>query len=80
MALAMFSTAMRRNPAATCSGAGSSPVAAPISAPRAAKPRSTAASSSGASAPGPKTLGKKAGTIRPSMRFASVTVSGPPRR
>ncbi len=44
----------------------------------AANPRVTAATSSGASPPGPKTRGKCSGCNRPSRTCASVTVSGPP--
>ncbi len=75
-ALAMLSTAISRNPAATSSGARPSP----ISSASRAKPARTAAASSGSSPWGPKTEGKCAGWIRPSITLASVTVSGPSRR
>ena len=61
-------------------GAGASPVAAPTSRANAANAPVVALASSGSSAFGPNTRGKWSGSIRPSSRFASVTVSGPPRR
>ena len=80
MAFAMFSMAMRRKPSATSSGLRSSPVASWISFARSANLRRTTSASSAASPLGPKTLGKKSGTTRPSMTLQSVTASGPPRR
>ena len=76
----MLATAMSRKPAATSSGAGVVPVAAPISAASAANPAATIPASSGWLPSAPNTCGKCAGWIRPSMTLASVTVSGPPAR
>ena len=59
---------------------GVSPVAAPTSRANAANAARVALASSGSSALRPNTRGKNSGWMRPSSRFASVTVSGPPRR
>ena len=89
MALAMLATATRRKPSATARGScvapearesSGPPVAASMSAARAANFSATTAASSGASPSGPNRLGKWRGWILPTMTLASVTVSGPPRR
>ena len=79
-ALAIAPTATSMNPSATVSGESRRPLARSMSSASAANfPRTT--SPSRASSPrGPNTFGKNAGWILPSITFASVTVSGPPRR
>lgn len=79
-AFAMLATAICRKPSATCSGVRSSPVLRAMAAVRPANRRRTTSVSSGWSPAGPKTWGKVAGWIRPSITLASVTVSGPPLR
>jgi hypothetical protein len=61
IAFAMRSTAIRKYPAAICSGRGSSPVAAPMSRASAAKAAVVAEASSGSSALLPNTRGKNSG-------------------
>lgn len=56
------------------------PVSAAARAASSAKRARTTSASSGWSPSGPKTAGKWAGWMRPSITWASVTVSGPPRR
>ena len=81
MALAMLATAMRRKPAATSSGGRTGAcVARATSRASAANFSATTAGSSGWSAFGPNTAGKKSGRSLPSITLQSVTVSGPPRR
>ena len=80
MAFAMLSTAIRRNPSATSTGAGRRPVPRAISSARAANFPATAPRSSGSSWFGPKTRGKNSGWSLPSSTLQSVTHSGPPRR
>ena len=79
-ALAMFATAICRNPSATCSGVRSSPASRRTSSASSTKRRRTSSSSIGWSPSGPNTRGKCPGWMRPSMTLASVTVSGPPAR
>ena len=76
----MFSTAIIRKPSATSTGERASPVSRSISAASAANSWRTTSSSSGSSAPGPNTLGKKLARILPTITLASVTQSGPPLR
>ena len=74
MALAMFSTAMRMQPAATVSGWPCSDCAS------SSNFRDTTPASSGSSPRAPNKAGKKSGWMRPRSTLQSVTVSGPPRR
>ena len=80
IALAMFCTAISRNPAATCSGPRWPPVACSISRLSDANSDLVISVSGGWSPISPNTRGKCPAWMRPSSRLASVTVSGPPRR
>ena len=80
IALAMFATATRRKPDATSSAVVAVPVLAVTSAARRANRSRTTSASRDSSPLGPNTAGKYSGWTRPSSTFASVTVSGPPRR
>ncbi len=76
MARAIFSTAMARKPSAISCRPRSRPVASLRSAASPAKPPCTAAVSSAWSRPGPNALGNSSGISLPTIRLASVTVSG----
>ncbi|MNI44135.1 hypothetical protein D3C73_984930 [compost metagenome] len=80
IASAMFCTAMVTKPSASSPGVTGRPVAASTSAAMASNFARTASASSGWSAFGPKTAGKKSALSLPIMTLQSVTVSGPPRR
>ena len=80
IALAMLSTAIARQPCASSSGVRAIPVAASTSAASFWNFCRTIWPSSGWSASGPNTLGKKRGCSLPTRTLASVTVSGPPLR
>ena len=81
IALAMLATAIAQEPLGDLLRASARlPVAFAISAASAANFSRTTAASSGSSPPGPKTFGKCAGWILPSITLQSVTASGPPRR
>ncbi len=71
---------MSMKPSATSSGVRFTPVQRSISAAISLNFATTMSRSSASSAPGPNTFGKCAGWILPTITFASVTASGPPRR
>ena len=74
MAWAICSTATATNPSAATSALGE-----PMAFANTSNRARAAAGSSGALPSAPNTGGKNRGSRRPSTRFASVTVAGPPR-